>query len=323
MAGPDPEAMRIARGLDQVPPAPGGRTLAIGNFDGVHLGHRKIVEATVAHARAAGEESTVLTFEPHPKAVLRPDEPRDMLTTFEDKAEQFRRMGVDLVLCLPFDRAFAAQSPEAFVQSVLVPLGARDVFVGANYRFGHDRAGDVEVLKALGTRYGFTVYPQSFFSKDGQRVSSSRVRRALKAGDVGEACELLGRPYCLKGHVVPGVARGREMGFPTANLNIPEELVPANGVYAARVAVSEPGEAPEPDTVWYDAAVYIGTRPTFAAGERLIEVHLLDTRREVYGHRIRIDFMQRVRAEMVFGGPQELSAQIRRDVERARALLAP
>jgi riboflavin kinase/FMN adenylyltransferase len=318
--------MRIARSLDQVPPAPGGRTLAIGNFDGVHLGHRKIVEAAVERARAAGEESTVITFEPHPKVVLRPEEPRDMLTTFEDKAEQFRAMGVDLTLCLTFDREFAAQSPEAFVRSVLVPLGAREVFVGANYRFGHDRKGDAGTLTELGQRHGFAVYPQSFFSKDGQRVSSSRVRTALKEGDVAEARDLLGRPYCLKGQVVPGVARGREMGFPTANLNIPEELVPANGVYAARAAVSEPsepGEAPEPDTRWYDAAVYIGTRPTFAAHERLIEVHLLDTRRELYGHRIRIDFVDRVRPEMVFAGPAELSAQIGRDVARARSLLAP
>jgi riboflavin kinase/FMN adenylyltransferase len=315
--------LRIARRVEEVGPAPKGRTLAIGNFDGVHLGHRKIVEAAVEKAREAGEEATVITFEPHPKAVLRPDEPRDMLTTFEDKAEEFRRLGVDLVLCLTFDRDFAARSPEAFVRSVLVPVGARDVYVGANYRFGHDRAGDAETLTDLGVRHGFQVHPQSFFTRDGQRVSSSRVRRALKLGDVGEARELLGRPYCLKGHVVPGVARGRNLGFPTANLRLTEELVPANGVYAARSAVWEMDPTQTPEPVWYDAAVYIGTRPTFESGERLIEVHLLDTRRELYGHRIRVDFMERVRPEMAFGGPAELTAQIRRDIDRARALLAP
>jgi riboflavin kinase / FMN adenylyltransferase len=315
--------LRILRRVEEVGTAPAGRTLAIGNFDGVHLGHRRIVEAAVARAREAGEEATVITFEPHPRVVLRPDDPREMLTTFEDKAEEFRRLGVDLVLCLTFDRAFAAQSPEAFVRSVLVPVSARDVYVGANYRFGHDRVGDAETLADLGARYGFAVHPQSFFARDGQRVSSSRVRQALKAGDVGEARELLGRPYCLKGHVVKGVARGRNLGFPTANLRLPEELVPANGVYAARAAVWERDlvEADEPD--WYDAAVYVGTRPTFEAGERLIEVHLLDTRRELYGRRIRIDFMERVRPEMAFGGPEELTAQIRRDIDRARALLAP
>jgi riboflavin kinase/FMN adenylyltransferase len=315
--------MRIAHSVAEVAPAPGGRTLAIGNFDGVHLGHRRIVEAAVARAREAGEEATVTTFEPHPRAVLRPDEPREMLTTFEDKAEQFRRLGVDLVLCLTFDAAFAARSPEDFVQGVLVPLKARDVFVGANYRFGHDRKGDAGTLAALGRRFGFAVHPQSFFTKDGRRVSSSRVREALKGGDVAEARELLGRPYCLKGQVVAGTARGRELGFPTANLKIPEELVPANGVYAARVAVWEPDRAPEADAGWYDAAVYIGTRPTFEAGERLIEVHLLDTRRDLYGHRIRIDFVGRVRPELAFAGPDQLTAQIRRDIDRARALLAP
>jgi riboflavin kinase/FMN adenylyltransferase len=317
--------VRIAHRVEETGPAPDGRTLAIGNFDGVHLGHRKIVEAAVARARAAGEEATVITFEPHPIAVLRPDQPRDMLTTFEDKAEQFRLMGVELVLCLEFTIDFASQSPEAFVRNVLVPLKARDVFVGANYRFGRARKGDAETLEALGKKLGFAVHPQSFFSRDGRRVSSSRVRQALKDGDVAEAKELLGRPYCLKGQVVAGVARGRELGFPTANLNIPEELVPANGVYAARVAVWEPeGEGGgEGEPTAYDASVYIGTRPTFEAGQRLIEVHLLDTRRELYGHRIRIDFADRVRPEMSFAGADELAAQIRRDVERTRTLLAP
>jgi riboflavin kinase / FMN adenylyltransferase len=315
--------LRIAYRVEDVEPAPAGRTLAIGNFDGVHLGHRRIVEAAVTKAREAGEQATVITFEPHPRAVLRPDAPREMLTTFEDKAEEFRRLGVDLLLCLTFDRAFAAQSPEEFVRAVLVPVGARDVYVGANYRFGHDRAGDAETLTDLGARFGFAVHPQSFFARDGRRVSSSRVREALKEGDVGEARELLGRPYSLKGVVVPGVARGRDLGFPTANLRLTEELVPANGVYAARAAVWEPDEVEDPEPDWYDAAVYIGTRPTFEAGERLIEVHLLDTRRELYGRRIRVDFMERVRPEMAFGGPDELVAQIHRDIDRARALLAP
>jgi len=316
--------LRIARRVQDVGPAPKGRTLAIGNFDGVHLGHRRIVQAAVEKAAEAGEEATVITFEPHPAAVLRPDAPRDMLTTFEDKAEEFRRLGVDLVLCLRFDRAFAALSPDAFVRTVLVPIGARDVFVGANYRFGHNRAGDAGTLAELGGKHGFAVHPQDFLARDGQRVSSSRVRAALKAGDVGEARELLGRPYCLKGQVVRGVARGRDLGFPTANLKLPEELVPDNGVYAARVAVWESGDPThESHADWYDAAVYIGTRPTFEAGERLIEVHLLDTRRELYDHRIRVDFMDRVRPEMVFGGPEELTAQIRRDIDRTRALLAP
>ncbi|MDH4229188.1 MAG: bifunctional riboflavin kinase/FAD synthetase [Nitrospirota bacterium] len=326
--------MRIARHVDQVPAASLGRVLAIGNFDGVHLGHRKVLAAAVAQARATGRETAVLTFDPHPTLLLRPDLPHDMLTTFEDKAEQFAVLGVDLTVCLHFDEAFSALGPEQFVRRVLSPLSVREVFVGGNYKFGMGRSGNVETLTELGRRYGFRVSAQDVFTTDGQRVSSSRVRALLRRGDVAQASLMLARPYCLKGKVVAGRARGRELGYPTANLEIPEELVPENGVYVARVAVWEPAsrdtpspghpaDAPVPPAPpsRHDAIVYIGTRPTFLEVTRLIEVHLLDDFRDLYEHRIRVDFVDRVRPEMTFEGAEALKLQIAQDLEAARHLL--
>ena len=313
--------MRIARTLDQVPPAPDGRILAIGNFDGVHQGHQTIVGAAVKRAEELGLPAAVLTFHPHPVTVLRPDHPHDMLTTFEDKAEQFGALGVSQVICLNFDEAFAAQTPRQFVDNVLVPLAVREVFVGANYKFGHGRAGHVDTLIELADAHGIGVFPQNTYALDGERVSSSRIRSALRAGDVARAAELLGRPYGIKGMVVAGVARGRELGYPTANLNVPEELVPEDGVYAARVTIwDQLGSDPLPSPP-HDGIVYIGTRPTFEETGRLIEVHLLNGQLNLYGHRIRIDFIERVRGEMTFTGGDQLKQQIARDVATARAAL--
>ncbi|MFQ5508608.1 MAG: bifunctional riboflavin kinase/FAD synthetase [Leptospirillia bacterium] len=315
--------MRIVHELSELPAAEHGRVLAIGNFDGVHLGHRKVIEKAVARAAETGAEATILTFDPHPTQLLRPDLPHDMLTTFEDKAEQFARLGIGLTVCLHFTEAFAHHTPGHFVKTVLVPMGAKEVFVGANYKFGRHRSGDVTTLTELGARYGFTVHPQEVFTRDGIRVSSSLIRAALHKGDVARANSLLAHPYCIKGKVVKGQARGRELGFPTANLDIPEELVPENGVYAARVAVWDPEMPPDSTPDAFDAVVYIGTRPTFLESNRLIEVHVLDTHRELYGHRIRIDFADRVRPEMTFDNPDQLTVQIKKDVERARQILKP
>lgn len=312
--------MRVVTDLDDIPDLPDGRIVAIGNFDGVHLGHRRILSATVERAREAGLEPAVLTFDPHPTLLLRPDLPHDMLTTFEDKADRFAALGMGLTVCLTFDEAFSALSPEAFVKRVLMRLNVKEVFVGTNYKFGMSRAGDAEALVELGKRYGFVVHPQPFYAVDGERVSSSRIRKALRAGDVAAANALLGHPYCLKGQVVPGRHRGREMGFPTANLKIPEELVPENGIYAAWVAVLD-ADTKAPDMALHPAAVYVGTRPTFHEVERLIEVHLLETDLDLYGHRIRLEFVDRVRAEMEFDSAAALAEQIRADVQRTREIL--
>ncbi len=313
--------MRVVTNLDEIPDAPDGRIVAIGNFDGVHLGHRRILSATVERAREAGLEPAVLTFDPHPTLLLRPDLPHDMLTTFEDKADRFAAVGMGLTVCLTFDEAFSAQSPETFVKQVLMRLNVKEVFVGANYKFGMGRAGDADALTDLGKRYGFAVHPQTFYSVDGKRVSSSRIRKALRAGDVAAANALLGHPYCLKGQVVPGARRGRVMGFPTANLNIPEELVPENGIYAAWVAVQDADNKEPRDVALHPAAVYVGTRPTFDEVERLIEVHLLEADLDLYGHRIRLEFVDRVRPEMTFDSADELTGQIKADVARTREIL--
>ncbi|MDH5525822.1 MAG: bifunctional riboflavin kinase/FAD synthetase [Nitrospirota bacterium] len=314
--------MQIVRHLNEVPPAPGGRVLAIGNFDGVHQGHHRVLNAAVQSARGTGRQAAVLTFDPHPTLLLRPDLPHDMLTTFEDKAEQFAALGMELTVCLHFDEAFAQLTPDMFVRQILAPMNVREVFVGENYKFGRHRAGNVDTLTELGHRWGFRVNARGVYTTDGLRVSSSRIRAALRAGDVAAANAMLGRPYCLKGKVVAGRGRGRELGYPTANLEIPEELVPENGVYAARVAVWEPViEGSEADPSHHDAIVYVGTRPTFLEAERLIEVHLLDDFRDLYGHRIRIDFSGRVREERIFESAGELKEQIGRDLATARTLL--
>jgi len=314
--------MEIARTLDQVSPAPNGRVLAIGNFDGVHRGHQTIIGAAVTRAKALGQAATVLTFHPHPVTVLRPNHPHDMLTTFEDKAEQFRLLGVEQVICLNFDPIFATLSPEKFVNTVLAPLQVSEVYVGSGYKFGKNRAGHAETLVELGKIHGFSAFPQSTYSLDGERVSSSRTRAALKDGNVALAAELLGRPYGIKGLVVAGAARGRELGYRTANLDIPEELVPADGVYAARVRLwDQIGEEPNTPAPPHRAIVYIGTRPTFDDGGRLIEVHLLDKAMNLYGHRIRVGFVDRIRGEMTFADGDALKKQIVQDVAKAKAVL--
>jgi len=318
--------MQIARTLDQVAPAPNGRVLAIGNFDGVHLGHRTVIGAAVERANALGQVATVLTFHPHPVTVLRPDHPHHMLTTFEDKAEQFRLLGVKQVVCLNFDPSFATHTPAQFVATVLAPLAVSEVYVGSGYKFGKDRSGHADTLVELGQQYGFSAFPQDTYSLDGERVSSSRIRRALHHGNVALAATLLGRPYGIKGLVVAGVARGRELGYRTANLDIPEELVPADGVYAARVRLWDqivPNNPDKPDTPAppHRAIVYIGTRPTFEEDGRLIEVHLLDEAMNLYGHRIRIGFVDRVRGEMTFADGDALKTQISKDVSQAKAVL--
>ncbi len=299
----------------------GGRVLAIGNFDGVHLGHRKVISAAVAEARALGAQAVALTFDPHPMAVLRPDLAKEMLTCFEQKAAQFARLGVDMTVCLPFDLHFAEQTPAQFAERVLVPLQTRTIFVGANYKFGKGRSGHVDTLVTLGQTHGFEVHPQSFFTIDGQRVSSSRIRAALRAGDVAEAGALLSRPYSISGPVVEGSARGRELGYRTANLEIPAVMVPTNGVYAARVELP-----PETDTdgtaAPLEAIVYIGTRPTFEDGSRFIEVHLLGEKRDLYGQTIQVHFVDRVRSEMTFNSADALTSQIAEDVHRAEQMLS-
>ncbi|HKP55377.1 MAG TPA: bifunctional riboflavin kinase/FAD synthetase [Polyangiales bacterium] len=289
--------------------------IAPGNHDGVHLGHRAILHTARRLADQHGSGTRALTFEPHPAALIDPEKAPEKLTLQPRRAELLRGAGADSVVCQAFTPEFAAQPPEAFVDS-LVAQGARAIVVGPDFRFGHQRQGDVAMLRALGERCGFEVAIQEPVLLEGQRVSSSAIRKALREGHVALANRMLGRVHELQGKVVRGDQRGRSIGFPTANLNPDPVMPPSDGVYA--VIARELGR---PDGKLIMGVANLGTRPTFAAG-RSIEVHLFDFERDIYDTQLRVGFIERVRGERRFAGIDELRAQILQDCERARDLLA-
>ncbi len=297
-----------------------GAVVAIGNFDGVHLGHRRVIEeARRAAAAFSGPPVGVLTFEPHPRRLFRPDDPPFRLSCPDSKARALAALGVDLVYVAIFDRAFSRIPAEAFIDDVLSGwLGARHVVVGADFAFGHRRAGDVALLRARAPAAGFGVTPApQVTGPDGAVISSNTVRRALAAGDPAAAARLLGRPWEVEGEVVHGDARGRALGFPTANVDMGEHQRPACGIYAVRAGFEEDGAVR-----WYDGAASFGLRPQFAGTDLRLEVHLLDFAGDLYGRRLRVRFHAFLRGERKFESVDALVAQISRDVADCRAALA-
>lgn len=293
--------------------------VAVGNFDGVHVGHQGLIRAAVAEARKLDSgTAVVLTFDPHPARVLSPGRAPLALMTVEQKAEVLGGLGVDLLAVLPFTAELAHRRAEEFVRDVLgQALGARVVVVGESFRFGHRRAGDVTTLEGLGQELGFRVLAHPAVVLEGAAVSSSRVRESLARGDVVAARRLLGRPFLVDGTVVKGVGRGRTLGIPTANLRLMNETLPGGGVYACRCrGAGATGGGP------WDAVVNVGRRPTFGAGETTLEAHLLSFSGDLYGCTLRVEFLERLRDERAFPGPEALVAQIHEDVARARAVLA-
>ena len=281
--------------LSDVQPRP--RRLAVGEFDGVHLGHREVI---------AGSD-TVLTFEPHPLAVVRPEAAPRLLTSFEVKRELIEGLGVRELVVIPFDERFARQSPQEFIDDVLVgSLRATHVSVGENFRFGHRAAGDPAALEA-DPRFQTRVVP--LVERDGEVVSSSHIRALVQAGEVDTAARMLGGPFQISGEVVEGDRRGRILGFPTANLVPDEALVyPGHGVYAARANGA-------------CAAVSVGVRPTFGTGRAvLIEAYLLDRSEDLYGQTLRVEFLKRLRGEHRFDSADALVRQMQVDVQRTREL---
>ena len=287
--------MKIAHSpgeLDQRP-----RAVAIGTFDGVHLGHRAVLSA----AMAAGPSATAVTFEPHPRIAFGYEV--ELLTTLERRLELIGEAGIAEALVVQFDHEFSQQSPEEFVERVLRPIGAEVVVAGGNFRFGRGREGDLETLRELG------IDARAVPLVEG--VSSSRIRDLLRAGEIERAAKLLGRPPELDGPVVSGDARGDTLGFPTANLRLdPQLLVPAYGIYA--------GSALD-----HRAAISIGTNPHYGGTERRVEAHLLDYEGDLYGRRLVVQLWRRLRDEAQFGSEAELVAQIARDVEETRAAEPP
>ena len=319
--------MRIWRSLEEVPDDLWITVAVIGNFDGVHLGHQHVVR----HARELSEflrpdspsdhvPVVAVTFDPHPMAVLRPEHAPVMLTTIERRCELLEAAGVDDVLVIPFSREVAAWTPEQFVERVLVDcLGVIGVVVGANFRFGARAAGDVAFLKAEGGDNGFKA--EGIELDGGPQVwSSTYVRTCLAAGDVEGAAEALGRPFSVVGEVVQGDQRGRELGYPTANVPVHGLATPADGVYAGWVHVrrgDDAGQDPWP------AAISVGTNPTFAGErERRVEAYVLDrTDLELYGCEVEVSFVARIRGMVAYEGVEPLLVQMADDVERTRGLL--
>jgi riboflavin kinase/FMN adenylyltransferase len=288
--------------------------VTIGNYDGVHLGHQTVLTDLAERASALGGlPRAVLTFDPHPVAVMAPEYAPRLLTSIDQRIEILDYLGVDTVGVLPFERV-RMMNPEQFVCDVLTRgLGARVVAVGSNFRFGHDRVGDIESLRAGGATFGFDVDVVPLLEGDGP-VSSSGIRTMIAAGAVDEARQALGRAFELRGEVVGGDRRGRSIGFPTANVDLPAGMaIPARGVYAVRARVG---------VHLLPAVVNVGVRPTFDGDRELIEAHLLDFEGELYGDEIGLLFEHRLRGEQKFAGVDELAEQIQRDIEAARLLLA-
>jgi riboflavin kinase/FMN adenylyltransferase len=284
--------------------------MAIGNFDGVHRGHRVLLGRLIQGAKEVGCQSAVMTFRPHPRAVLTPDVPLVWLTNPDQQRELLADSGVDLLIEQPFNRELAQTSPEAFVHILVTGCRLLKVVVGDDFNFGKARAGNVALLRTLGTQFGFQVDVIDRRQEGSSPISSSRIRRALEEGDVETAVELLGRPYELRGVVEPGDRRGRTIGFPTANVRSLDNLVtPGRGVYACSVALAG---KPHP------AATNIGLRPTIDGTRYTVEVFVLDFDGDLYGQTLHVQFLSRLREERKFDGLPALVAQIQRDVDAAR-----
>jgi len=305
--------MRIVRGLPSAPPERRPSAVALGVFDGVHLGHRAILGAAVAHARATGSPALACTFEPHPLEVLQPDRAPQPITTLEERLDLIAACGVDGAVVLEFTRELAAVEPEAFVKDVLVDrLAARQVVVGFNHRFGRGARGDADLLHDLGRRLGFSVDVVEPLTVDGAPVSSTAIRAALGRGELDAAARMLGRPYTLAGTVVAGAGRARTPRFPTANVAPDRPALVAPGVYACTALVA--GQSRR-------AVVNVGVRPTFGEEALAVEAYLLDFSGDLYGQTIRLTFVARVREERRFPSVDALRVQIAEDVETARRRL--
>lgn len=304
--------MQLIRQLDQLSDGVRGGAVAIGNFDGVHRGHARIVQRLIERARQVSGPVTVFTFEPHPVRVLRPDLAPPPLTWTERKAQLLAKLGVDVVIAYPTDEALLALSPRQFFDRIVIEtLAARAVVEGPNFFFGRDRTGTTDVLRGFCDQHHILLEVVEPLKCGDQYISSSRIRTAVQDGDVAEARRLLTRPYRIRGLVTHGAGRGQKIGFPTANVDAIDTLLPARGVYAGCAKV---------DTEWRAAAINIGPNPTFGERSLKVEVHLLDYVGSIYGLPLEVDFLARLRDIQTFAAIDQLKRQLRRDVEAVRRI---
>jgi riboflavin kinase/FMN adenylyltransferase len=306
--------MEILRSIPELEQLRGPVFLAIGVFDGVHRGHQAVISTSADHAHAANGTPVVVTFDPHPEKVLRPQAAPHLLSATQHKIDLIRALGVDHLLIISFDKQFATTEPEDFVQKLVThskPL--REICVGHEWSFGKNRRGNLELLKMLGAKFNFDVVGISPVKINGAVVSSTAIRQAIEKGDLAKAAEMLGREYTILGTVTRGDNLGKKIGFPTANLSAHSEQFPPNGVYAAEARI---------DGELHRGVINLGTRPTVSSGksERVLEIHLFDFNRDIYGHDVEVRFLKFLRPEKKFENLDALVQQIRQDVEQARQL---
>jgi len=307
--------MRIIRGLEFAPAEAKGAAIALGNFDGVHLGHQEILKACVAAAHEKGVLAAVMTFEPHPREFLA-HAARLRICPFRRKAELLAELGVELILVMRFNRQLSEMSAADFVRDVLKEtLRVRHVVTGYNFAFGKDRRGDTAFLdqEAVRLGFGYSACPPVFDSSGGA-VSSSNIRKLLAAGDVEAASVLLGRPYEIAGPVIRGEQRGSRIGFPTANLSLKHLFMPRFGVYAVRLAIGD-------EHKWHEGVANLGIRPTFSGREPLLEVHALNLDRDLYGQKVRVRMIEFLREEIRFDNIEALKVQIAADCATAKDIM--
>lgn len=291
--------------------------VTVGNFDGIHRGQGRVLARVRARAQAIGATAAVVTFEPHPLLVLRPERPVQRITTPAQKQELIRLQGMDLMAIIDFTPEFATTPATGFVEDLLHRrLGAAEIYIGSHFGFGHRREGNLELLRRLSGRLGYRVEGIPELHSEGSVISSTRIRQAVREGDVGRAADLLGRAFAITGVVVEGEGRGRVHGWPTLNVQVDHELVPADGVYAAQVWL--PGLVQT-----LDAVTNVGRRPTFPDGDRrVVESHLFDFDGDLYGERVELAFVERLRGERRFPSVEDLTTQIGRDAQQAREYLS-
>ncbi|MBT8113943.1 MAG: bifunctional riboflavin kinase/FAD synthetase [Arenicella sp.] len=303
--------MKLIHGIDRITGDQKPSAVSIGNFDGVHLGHQHVIKTLMRRSEQLNATPTVITFEPLAKEFFMPGSVA-RLSSLDDRAEMLFKLGVETVLCINFDARFAGYSPAGFVEEVLVDaLATCYLSVGDDFRFGKDRAGDFSLLQTLGDKFQFEVHAHNTFEYDGERVSSGRVREALQQNNFGLAENLLGRPYSIDGLVSQGQQLGRTLDYPTANIVLQDCVWAVGGVHAVRVIRS--------DGTQHEAVANIGTRPTVQGTENRLEVHLFDFDDELYGEKLQVQFLNKIRAEKKFESLDELKMQIAKDAGQAQA----
>ena len=306
--------MEILRSIPELERLRGPLFLAIGVFDGVHRGHQAVISTSADHAAASNGTPVVVTFDPHPEKVLRPQAAPHLLSATEHKIALIRALGVEHLFIITFDKQFAATEPEDFVQKLVIhskPL--QEICVGHEWSFGKNRRGNLDLLKKLGAKFNFDVVGIPPVKINGAVVSSTAIRQAIEKGDLAKAAEMLGREYTILGTVTRGDNLGKKIGFPTANLSAHSEQFPPNGVYVAEARI---------DGKLYRGVINLGIRPTVSSGksERVLEIHLFDFNRDIYGHDVEVRFLKFLRSEKKFQDLDTLVQQIRQDVEQARQL---